>query len=86
MPGAGYHLVVVKEAECDIDSLTAVVQRHIKQSSLVEIINREVTYLLPDDQSASFPGLFDELESRKTELGLSSFGTSATTMEEVFLK
>lgn len=33
-----------------------------------------------------FPKMFKELEENQTRLGISSFGLSITTMEEVFLK
>ncbi|XP_046544470.1 phospholipid-transporting ATPase ABCA3-like [Haliotis rubra] len=84
--GAGYHLVMVKEPNCQVASVTAVVQQHVPTAVMESEINAELSYLLPDDQSESFAALFTEIESRGKELGISSFGTSATTMEEVFLK
>ncbi|XP_067683949.1 phospholipid-transporting ATPase ABCA3-like [Haliotis asinina] len=84
--GAGYHLVMVKEPTCQVASVTAVVQQHIPTAVLESEINAELSYLLPDDQSANFAALFNEIETQKETLGISSFGTSATTMEEVFLK
>jgi hypothetical protein len=38
------------------------------------------------DESANFENLLLEIESKSKDLGISSFGTTATTMEEVFLK
>ncbi|XP_070191694.1 phospholipid-transporting ATPase ABCA3-like [Littorina saxatilis] len=84
--GAGYHLVVVKADGCKVSVLTDAIQAKIPTAQLEEEINAEVSYLLPDDQSASFADLFRFLEERKSELGIVGFGTSATTMEEVFLK
>ncbi|GFO39497.1 ATP-binding cassette transporter sub-family a, partial [Plakobranchus ocellatus] len=84
--GAGYHLVVVKRSDCNVDTLTKVVKSHIPTAELESIINTEVSYILPDSESAQFPTLFTELDDQKKELGITSFGTSATTMEEVFLK
>ncbi|XP_071081916.1 phospholipid-transporting ATPase ABCA3-like [Haliotis cracherodii] len=84
--GAGYHLVLVKEPTCQVASVTAVVQQHVSTAVMESEINAELSYLLPDDQSANFVALFTEIESRAKELGITSFGTSATTMEEVFLK
>ncbi|GFS09294.1 ATP-binding cassette transporter sub-family A [Elysia marginata] len=84
--GAGYHLVVVKRPECNVDTLTKVVQTHIPTAELESVINTEVSYILPESESPLFPALFTELDDKKDELGLNSFGTSATTMEEVFLK
>ncbi|GFO27722.1 ATP-binding cassette sub-family a member [Plakobranchus ocellatus] len=84
--GAGYHLIVVKRSDCNVDSLTRVVQTHIPTAELESVINAEVSYILPDSESARFPALFTELDDHKNQLGINSFGTSATTMEEVFLK
>jgi hypothetical protein len=37
-------------------------------------------------QLFSFANLFEELESREKELGISSFGISFNTLEQVFLR
>ncbi|XP_046356672.2 phospholipid-transporting ATPase ABCA3-like [Haliotis rufescens] len=84
--GAGYHLVVVKEPTCQVASVTAVVQQYVPTAVMESEINAELSYLLPDDQSANFAALFTEIETQREKLGISSFGASATTMEEVFLK
>ncbi|XP_046544464.1 phospholipid-transporting ATPase ABCA3-like [Haliotis rubra] len=84
--GAGYHLVMVKEPTCQVASVTAVVQQHVPTAVMESEINAELSYLLPDDQSANFAALFNEIEIQREALGISSFGASATTMEEVFLK
>ncbi|CAG5125756.1 unnamed protein product [Candidula unifasciata] len=57
-----------------------------KQQNLKPLINSEVSYLLPDNMSSRFPDLFNNLDKKKEELGITSFGAAATTMEEVFLK
>lgn len=84
--GAGYHLIIVKTRDCDVDRVTAFVQKHIPTATLDSEISAEVSYLLPFDQSTKFERLFLEFEEQMENLGVSSFGTSATTMEEVFLK
>lgn len=84
--GAGYHLVSVKNKDCDVSKVTTFIQSHISRAVLQSNISAELTYLLPFDESNKFEQLFNEMEKRSAELGLSSFGTSATTMEEVFLK
>ena len=33
-----------------------------------------------------FPGIFEELETNKTELRIGSYGVKSTTMEEIFLR
>jgi len=41
---------------------------------------------LPSEAKGKFEGLFLELETRRKDLGIASYGASVTTMEEVFLK
>ena len=46
----------------------------------------EVAYRLPLTASASFPALLGEVDLRKDQLGITNYGLSVTTLEEVFLK
>ena len=77
---------MVKDKDCDVKAVTNVIQQHIPAAELESEISAELSYLLPFDESKKFEQLFNEIESRKSELKLTSFGTTATTMEEVFLK
>ena len=84
--GAGYHLVMVKDNTCDVSKVTALVTGHVPSAKLESEISAELSYLLPFDQSKRFADLFSDVEKKKSSLGIQSFGTTATTMEEVFLK
>ncbi|BFZ10790.1 hypothetical protein BsWGS_13829 [Bradybaena similaris] len=84
--GTGYHLVVVRGPRCDVELLTRTIRSVISQAKLETVVSTEVTYLLPDTESGKFAKLFQLLDSSKKTLNISSFGASATTMEEVFLK
>ena len=46
----------------------------------------ELSFILPSEARGKFEELFLELETRRKELGIASYGASVTTMEEVFLK
>ncbi|XP_046856235.1 phospholipid-transporting ATPase ABCA3-like [Xenia sp. Carnegie-2017] len=46
----------------------------------------ELSYILPRESSRNFSTLFSELETRRKELGIASYGASMTTMEQVFMK
>ena len=46
----------------------------------------ELSFILPSEATGKFEELFLELETRRRELGIASYGASVTTMEEVFLK
>lgn len=77
---------MVKDASCDVAKVTELVQSHVPTARLESEISAELSYLLPFDQSKSFANLFSDVEQKKSSLGIQSFGTTATTMEEVFLK
>ncbi|XP_012944277.1 ATP-binding cassette sub-family A member 3 [Aplysia californica] len=84
--GAGYHLIIVKGDGCRVEEITQIVRSTVPGSDYEEEIGSEISFSLPDEQSALFSTLFTELESRRDWLGISGFGTKATTMEEVFLR
>ncbi|XP_053391292.1 phospholipid-transporting ATPase ABCA3-like [Mercenaria mercenaria] len=84
--GAGYHLTMVKEQDCDIHGITSLIEEHIHHAKLESNVGAELSYILPHEMSLNFESLFSELDSRKSDLGISSYNVSTTTMEEVFLR
>ena len=81
--GAGYHLVIVKEASCDVQRITELIRKYIPEVVVNQNVGAELTYLLPGDKSHSFKQIFEELEQNRRSYGISSYGASVTTMEEV---
>ena len=79
-------MVIVKEPTCNVEALTQVVQSHVPNAQLESNISAELSYILPQDSSHKFVGLFTELEKESEKLGVASYGASVTTMEEVFLR
>ncbi|XP_076468817.1 phospholipid-transporting ATPase ABCA3-like isoform X2 [Babylonia areolata] len=84
--GAGYHLVMVKGPQCHEARVTAVIQSQVARATLESHMGLELSYLLPKEDVSLFPKLFRVIERGGAELGITSFGVTATTMEEVFLK
>ncbi|KAL8177780.1 UNVERIFIED_CONTAM: hypothetical protein K2H54_019083, partial [Gekko kuhli] len=72
----------------DVTQLTTLIQKLVPGSRLVEDIGQEVLYVLPYSgaKEGAFGDLFQELDSRLGELGISSYGISDTSLEEIFLK
>uniref|UniRef100_A0A3B5LJV4 Uncharacterized protein n=1 Tax=Xiphophorus couchianus TaxID=32473 RepID=A0A3B5LJV4_9TELE len=68
-----------------MESITALVHHHVPQACLIEAIGQELTFLLPnrDFQPRTYASLFRELEETLVDIGLSSFGVSDTSLEEV---
>ncbi len=60
--GVGYHMVVVKEAECDSAKVTHLVTSLVQGAEQVTDVGAELSYVLPSSASSSFPSLFEALE------------------------
>ncbi|XP_023589109.1 phospholipid-transporting ATPase ABCA7 [Trichechus manatus latirostris] len=72
----------------DTAQLLALVQRQVPGTRLVEELPHELVLALPyvGALDGSFAKLFHELDGRLGELGLSGYGISDTSLEEIFLK
>ncbi|KAM8851376.1 retinal-specific phospholipid-transporting ATPase ABCA4-like isoform 1-T1 [Spinachia spinachia] len=72
----------------DIDNITSLIHHHVPEAKLIEMIGQEVTYLLPGKgfKHRAYASLFRELEETLADMGLSSFGISDTSLEEIFIK
>ena len=79
-------MIMVKEPNCDVGQVTALLQKHIPRAYVDQNIGTELSYVLPDEDSKLFPRMFEEFEAKHKDLLVSSYGISVTTMEEVFIK
>uniref|UniRef100_A0A7N6BQX4 ABC transporter domain-containing protein n=1 Tax=Anabas testudineus TaxID=64144 RepID=A0A7N6BQX4_ANATE len=72
----------------DVSIISNVIFKHVPEARLVEDLGHELTYVLPyqSAKDGAFVELFHELDDRLTDLGISSYGISDTTLEEIFLK
>lgn len=84
--GVGYRLVCVKAAGCDPSQLTALLATYIPSIQIETNIGSELTYVLNESYVTKFKTIFADLEGKTSQLKISSFGVSLTTLEEVFLK
>uniref|UniRef100_A0A8C7YEB2 ATP-binding cassette, sub-family A (ABC1), member 3b n=1 Tax=Oryzias sinensis TaxID=183150 RepID=A0A8C7YEB2_9TELE len=84
--GAGYHMVIVKDAFCNVSEITRLVHMYVPNATLESSAGAELSYILPKESTSRFELLFAELEMNRDELGIASYGASVTTMEEVFLR
>ncbi|KAM4718470.1 retinal-specific phospholipid-transporting ATPase ABCA4a isoform 3-T3 [Anableps anableps] len=77
-----------RQLDGNMESITALVHHHVPQARLIEAIGQELTFLLPNRnfQPRAYASLFRELEETLVDIGLSSFGVSDTSLEEIFLK
>ncbi|KAM9208982.1 ATP-binding cassette sub-family A member 17-like [Dugong dugon] len=84
--GAGYYMTLVRKPQCDTEEIARLIYHHIPNAVLEASIGEELTFILPKASRHRFESLFSDLERRQEELGISSFGASVTTMEEVFIR
>lgn len=84
--GVGYKLVCVKTDHCDPQKVTELLSTHIPDIQIETDIGSELTYLLKESYIPQFKDLLEDFENNSNELGISSFGVTLTTLEEVFLK
>ena len=73
-------------AKCDVDALTEWVKAQIPDAELGRDVAGEVNYVLPISAVAAFETFFRELKSNQKRFGISAFGVTMTTLEEVFLR
>ncbi|VDM62451.1 unnamed protein product [Angiostrongylus costaricensis] len=88
--GNGYHLTVVYENSSKPDEQVTrtmdLLRRYITDIRLQSLVGQEATFIISSNCKAQFSSMFAKLEKIQGKLGISSFGMSVTTMEEVFLK
>ncbi|CAM5115675.1 unnamed protein product [Eretmochelys imbricata] len=72
----------------DVSVISNLIMKHVPEARLVEEIGHELTYILPYEaaREGAFVELFHEIDDRLSDLGISSYGISETTLEEIFLK
>ncbi|XP_015769367.1 PREDICTED: ATP-binding cassette sub-family A member 3-like [Acropora digitifera] len=84
--GVGYHLTLVKNEGCNQNAVTSLIISHVPNAQLLSSVGAEMEFLLSGEHSSGFERLFQEIEDKMEEFGLTSFGVSITTLEEVFIK
>ncbi|XP_047464781.1 ATP-binding cassette sub-family A member 5 [Mugil cephalus] len=83
--GVGYHLRMSIAETCDPQLVSARVQNHVPKATMSRQQEAELTFTLPFESMDTFPGLFSELDSQPS-LGITNYGVSMTTLEDVFLR
>lgn len=68
-----------------VAAVGGLVQRRVPEAVFLESIGQEVTFVLPYGaaRDGTFALLFQDLDQAMAELGLTSYGISDTTLEEV---
>lgn len=77
---------MVKTERQDNPQLENFVLTNVPGSVKVSEVSSEATFLLPKCSAKEFPEFFKKLDNQLSNLNVSSYGVSMTTLEEVFLK
>ncbi|KAF4526763.1 hypothetical protein B566_EDAN015792 [Ephemera danica] len=87
--GIGYHLTMVLDGSGKERHIARLVKGHVGKAERARRHGRELSFILPHDSVGSFSALFSAIEAEiklgLAGLGISSYGVSMTTLEEVFL-
>lgn len=69
----------------DVPLISGLILSHVPAARLVEDLGHELTYVLPYSaaKDGAFVELFKDLDLKLSDLGISSYGVSDTTLEEV---
>lgn len=72
-------------APADITLISGLILKHVPNSRMVEDLGHEIIYILPYESAkdGAFVDLFRDLDDHLSDLGISSYGVSDTTLEEV---
>ncbi|XP_055602215.1 phospholipid-transporting ATPase ABCA1-like [Uranotaenia lowii] len=84
--GTGYRLICVKRENCNRELLLDILRRHIPDVRLDTDIGTELSIILQEEYVKQFQPMLEDLEQQIEACGISSYGISLTTMEDVFLR
>lgn len=80
--GVGYNIAFVKKSN-DVSSQKIIqcVSKYVNNSIVLSDVSSEVVIQLPMDKVNFFPQMFAEIDAKKQELGIETYGISITTLE-----
>lgn len=84
--GTGYVLSLLVKSEWDVEKIINTVKSYVPMASIKSSTGNSLTISLPTNDTSALSSLFLHLDKNKSNLNISNFGVSITTMEEVFLK
>ena len=84
--GAGYRLVCVKRPDCKPDVLTSLMRKHVPDVAIESDIGTELSLRLHEQYRGKFQPALKELEQNVDQCGISSYGITLATLEEVFMR
>ena len=84
--GTGYQLTATKAKGFKEEDFLNVIHRNIDNYKIETNISAEIKVSLPGDSIKNLSNILSGLELEKQNLGISGYGISSPSIEEVFLK
>ncbi|XP_065074349.1 phospholipid-transporting ATPase ABCA3-like [Ochlerotatus camptorhynchus] len=84
--GQGYRLICVKKSGCNPSTLTGLLKKYIPGIEVETDIGTELSYVLRQEYLHVFQQLLADLEENTHHCGISSYGITLSTLEEVFMR
>jgi len=84
--GAGYRLTISKNYDFKEDLFVRMLRTQYASHKIETNIAAEMCIALPFRMSTQLPILLSDIEKRKDDYGIDSYGISSPTIEEVFIK
>jgi len=84
--GTGYQLTCVKQPEFTEDGIKNLLMKYTPNFQVRSQNASEIVYNLPFESAKDFSEMFTELDNIAPKIGISSYGVTITSLEDVFLK
>lgn len=84
--GAGYKLTMVKASKQPNLQIGSYLKTHLGEVELLSEVSSEIVFQVTAEAAKKFKQFFQTFDQELNRLGITSYGVSITTLEEVFLK
>lgn len=84
--GVGYNITIDKTTQHHAPQIDSFITSKIPGAIKLSEVSSEISYQLPNAAIGRFKDFFTEMDEKKAELEIKSYGIGVTTLEEVFIK
>jgi ATP-binding cassette subfamily A (ABC1) protein 3 len=86
--GVGYTLTISlsKVEPATLAAIKRVVLSRVAEATVLSSVGAELSLRLPLHSASRFQSLFEQFDAEKAALGITAYGISVTTLEEVFMR
>ena len=84
--GTGYYVNFEKRQNFSSEAVLGIVKKHIPDAAVYNETAEVAVLTVPFGHTQLFPTVFRELDAKKDQLGIKSYGLSLTTLEDVFVR